>query len=122
MTERYGTLYLGGLECGHEELAAKLVPFSIVHTKSYKIVNQDDDDSTEYYAPSHYQLVAMALQDQVLSKYHPQLIITDTSPLRHLRQWQEVIEMTTTTATPPIVPPIWQVSESLLIPTMSCQH
>lgn len=76
MTERHGSFLLGGLQCVHDELAAKDVPLHIVFPTS-----------------PHHVDVANSIHTQVVlskkKKIRPLVIICDMSPLRHIRQWME---------------------------------
>jgi deoxyribodipyrimidine photo-lyase len=71
MTERHGKFLLGGLECVHQELKQHDIPLHIVKPKDYDHVGTD-------------------VCDQVILKYHAQIVITDMSPLRHYREWTEL--------------------------------
>lgn len=72
-TERHGTFLLGGLECVHNELTAKNVPFDIVRC--------DDDHSDG--APNAHVL------EEFLGKHTPSVVVCDTSVLRTPRRWNE---------------------------------
>ncbi len=71
MTERHGQFLMGGLECVHDELKAKSVPFDIIH---YTL---DSDDGNPH-----------VLKD-LLEKHNPGVVVCDTSVLRHARRWNE---------------------------------
>lgn len=70
MTKRYGSFLLGGLELVHGELAAKNVPLDII-------------------MPSSPEQVGATVNDHYLSKWQPQCVICDHSPLKPYRQWME---------------------------------
>ncbi|KAG7372846.1 deoxyribodipyrimidine photolyase [Nitzschia inconspicua] len=103
ITERYGSFYLGGLQCVFDELKAQKVPLYIVHSQPYG----------EVYAPCHHKAVTHAIQEQVVLQSHirPQLIILDTSPIRQFRQWHEGFAANFQSNIP-----IWQVDAHNVVP------
>ena len=73
MTERYGKFLLDGLQCVHEDLKAQEVPFHVV--------KPTNSEPTEVI-----KSVFDPLRD---ADARPAMIITDMSPIRHVRQWTE---------------------------------
>jgi len=72
-TERHGKFLLGGLDCVHDELKAKNVPFHIVYHQ----------DTTNSGIENPHVLGGF------LQKYNPTVVVCDTGVLRHARRWNE---------------------------------
>jgi deoxyribodipyrimidine photo-lyase len=70
-TERHGKFLLGGLECVHDELKAKNVPFDVIHYTT----NEGEENP---HVLGHF-----------LKKHNPSVVVCDTSVLRHTRRWNE---------------------------------
>lgn len=73
-TERHGRFLLGGLECVHDELKAKNVPFDVIHY--YHDTTSSGKDSPHVLG-------------DVIEEHNPTVVVCDTSVLRHSRRWNE---------------------------------
>ena len=71
-TERHGRFLLGGLQCVHNELKKKNVPFHIIYN-SYDTQHQQHPNVLEHF----------------LNEYNPSVVVCDTNVLRHVRRWNE---------------------------------
>lgn len=70
MTERYGKFLLDGLKCVHDELATIQVPFHVVDVDDVEVV------------PTPQDLFSSR-------RLKPLLVVTDMSPIRHIRRRTE---------------------------------
>lgn len=77
LTERQGRFLLGGLECVHDELKTKNVPFHIIHT-SYEVQHH------HHHRQHHLNVLEKFLEDS-----NPSVVVCDTNVLRHTRRWNE---------------------------------
>jgi deoxyribodipyrimidine photo-lyase len=107
MTERYGKFLLDGLKCVHDELGAQSVPFHIVQPSF--------SDPTEVVKCLFHHLdKQQKMQGTVLK---PAVIITDMSPIRHLRQWTESLPSAVCAAKPAhSCCPVYQVDAHNVVP------
>lgn len=76
-TERHGRFLLGGLQCVHEELAAKKVPFHVLHyTDDVKPWSSNENNDSN-------------VLNEFMATHNPSVVICDTNVLRHTRRWNE---------------------------------
>jgi len=82
MTERHGIFLLGGLKCVQNECQRLNIPFDVICPSS----TNEDGNQLELKSS-----VAMDLANYAASPKHKALaVVTDQSPLRHIRKWTEL--------------------------------
>ena len=93
LTERYGQFLLGGLECCYDKLKALQVPLHVLQPFSHSLVGE--------------------VVRQTAQQCEARVVVSDFSPLRHVREWMEV------QAAPLLQDygiPMWQVDAHNVVP------